>query len=285
MLNVARNKLQMILESNDCNVCASVFDPLSSRMAESIGFNVGILGGSISSLMQLGVPDISLLTLSELADHARRVCRASTLPVIVDGDSGYGNALNVTRLIQELEFAGAAGVTIEDTVLPKPYGPSHSLASLAEATSKLKAALDARQDESLAVIARTPADSNQSLSSILERVDRYTQVGVDAICAFGLSNPETLAAIKGVTSLPIMIISYGDNRLGNPEVLAAQGVRVYMRGHTPFENAIGTVYQSLIDTYNEQSESASVSHLTSKRIISNFSHQAHFDQLFQAYDI
>jgi len=285
MINVPRKKLRMVLKSNDCNACASVFDPLSSRMAESIGFNVGILGGSISSLMQLGVPDISLLTLSELANHARRVCQASTLPVIVDGDSGYGNALNVTRLIQELEFAGAAGVTIEDTVLPRPHGLDHSLASLAEATSKLKAALDARQDESLAVIARTPADSSQSLTSILERVDSYTQTGVDAICAFGLNNPETLAAIKGITSLPIMIISYGDNQLGNHEVLAAQGVRIYMRGHVPFENAINTVYQSLIDTFDEQSESASASHLTSKRIISNFSHQAHFDQLLQTYDI
>ncbi|MCK0162924.1 isocitrate lyase/phosphoenolpyruvate mutase family protein [Marinobacter sp. S6332] len=285
MLNVARNKLQMILGSNECNVCASVFDPLSSRMAESIGFSVGILGGSISSLMQLGLPDISLLTLSELADHARRVCQASTLPVIVDGDSGYGNALNVTRLIQELEFAGASGITIEDTVLPRPHGLENSLASLAEASSKLKAALDARKDESLAVIARTPADLSQPLDSILERVDCYTQTGVDAICAFGLSNPETLAAIKKVTPLPLMIISYGDNQLGSPEVLAAQGVRVHMRGHTPFENAISTVYQSLVDTFNEQSGSASVSHPTSKRIISNFSHQAHFDELSQTYEI
>ncbi|WP_100638456.1 isocitrate lyase/PEP mutase family protein [Marinobacter salexigens] len=284
-MNVARNKLQMILESNECNACASVFDPLSSRMAESIGFNVGILGGSISSLMQLGLPDISLLTLSELADHARRVCQASTLPVIVDGDSGYGNALNVTRLIQELEFAGASGVTIEDTMLPKPHGLEHPLASLAEASSKLKAALDARKDESLAVIARTPADNSQPLNSILERVDCYTQTGVDAICAFGLSNPETLTAIKKATPLPIMIISYGDNQLGNSEALATQGVRVYMRGHTPFENAISTVYQSLIDTFNEQSGASSVPHLTSKRIISSFSHQAHFDQMFQTYDI
>ncbi|MCK9238259.1 MAG: isocitrate lyase/PEP mutase family protein [Thiopseudomonas sp.] len=281
-MSISREKLRAVLEGSVCSPCASVFDPLSARMAENIGFNVGILGGSISSLMQLGVPDISLLTLSELVDHAQRVCRASALPVIVDGDSGYGNALNVTRLVQELEFAGAAGITIEDTVLPSPHHPLASMVSVAEATCKLEAALSARQDNSMVVIARTPTDDSQPLAAILERVKSYTQAGVDAICAFGLTNPATLAAIREVTTVPVMIISYGDNQLGGYDALAARGVRVYMRGHTPFEKAVSATYQSLLDTYKEHSALAAPT-LIDKHIISTFSHRDHFDQLARHY--
>lgn len=283
-MSVVREKLRAVLEGSDCNPCASVFDPLSVRMAESIGFNVGILGGSISSLMQLGVPDISLLTLSELVDHARRVCRASELPVIVDGDSGYGNALNVTRMIQELEFAGAAGVTIEDTVLPRPHDQQALMASVSEATCKLKAALAARQDKTMAVIARTPADDSQPLPAILERVNSYARTGVDAICAFGLTSPATLTAIQSVTTLPVMVISYGDNELGARDALAVCGVRVYMRGHTSFQNAISAIYQSLLETYAEHSTPAS-SISTGKDIISTFSRHDHFDRLLQEFDL
>ena len=283
-MSISREKLRAVLEGSDCNSCASVFDPLSARMAESIGFNVGILGGSISSLMQLGVPDISLLTMSELVDHAQRVCRASALPVIVDGDSGYGNALNVTRLVHELEFAGAAGITIEDTILPSPHSHLVSMVPLAEAVCKLEAALNARQDKSMVVIARTPTDDSQPLAQILERVKSYTNAGVDAICAFGLTNPATLAAIRDVTSLPVMVISYGENKLGSNDELAARGVRVYMRGHTPFEKAVSATYQSLLDTYTQNSLSATPI-LIDKHIISAFSQRDHFDQLAKDYGL
>ncbi len=281
-MSISREKLRAVLEGSVCRPCASVFDPLSARMAEDIGFNVAILGGSISSLMQLGVPDISLLTMSELVDHARRVCRASALPVIVDGDSGYGNALNVTRLVQELEFAGAAGVTIEDTVLPSSHSHLLPMVPLAEATRKLEAALSARQDKSMVVIARTPTDDSQPLCTILERVKSYSQTGVDAICAFGLTNPAILAAIREVTALPVMVISYGENQLGGNDALATSGVRVYMRGHTPFEKAVNATYQSLVDTYKEHCASASPT-LTDKNIISTFSHREHFDRLARHY--
>lgn len=280
----SREKLRIVLEGNNCNPCASVFDPLSIRMAEDIGFNVGILGGSISSLMQLGVPDISLLTLTELVDHTQRVCRASSLPVIVDGDSGYGNALNVTRLIQELEFAGAAGITIEDSVLPSSHNQQVTMVPLAEATCKLEAALRARQDKNMVVIARTPADDSHSLSDILKRIKSYANTGVDAICAFGLTNPETLAAIREVTTLPIMIISYGNNELGSYATLATHGVRVYMRGHAPFEEAVNATYQTLINTYQEHS-TLEAPVLIDKHIISAFSHRDHFNELAKNYGL
>jgi len=126
------------------------------RIAEDLGFEVGMFGGSVASLAVLGDPDITLITLTELAEQMRRMSRAAALPVIVDADHGYGNAINVRRTVQELEAAGAAGLTIEDTLLPQAYGVSEpQLIPVEEGVGKMKAALDARGDPSLVVMGRT----------------------------------------------------------------------------------------------------------------------------------
>ena len=109
-----------------------------------------MFGGSVASLAVLGDPDITLITLTELAEQMRRMSRAAALPVLVDADHGYGNALNVRRTVQELEAAGAAGLTIEDTLLPQAFGEAKTqLISLEEGVGKMKAALDGRGDPSL----------------------------------------------------------------------------------------------------------------------------------------
>src|SRR6201985_1525080 len=151
-----REKLRSILSPPRCIRPGSVYDAISIRIAEDIGFEVGMFGGSVASLAVLGDPDIALITLTELAEHMRRMARASALPVMVDADHGYGNALNVRRTVHELETAGAAGLTIEDTLLPQAYGQARTeLISLEEGVGKIKAALDARRDPSLVVIGRT----------------------------------------------------------------------------------------------------------------------------------
>src|SRR6188768_4137215 len=128
-----REKLRAILQGNACIRPGSVYDATSVRIAEDLGFELGMFGGSVASLAVLGDPDIALITLTELAEQMRRMSRASTLPVIVDADHGYGNALNVRRTVQELEAAGAAGLTVEDTLLPTPYGQTKAqLISLEE---------------------------------------------------------------------------------------------------------------------------------------------------------
>src|ERR1700724_3911742 len=117
-----RDALRSILSGTTCIRPGSVYDAISIRIAEDIGFEVGMFGGSVASLAVLGDPDIALITLSELAAQMRRMSRASSLPVVGDADHGYGNALNVRRTIEELEAAGAAGLTIEDTLLPQAFG-------------------------------------------------------------------------------------------------------------------------------------------------------------------
>ena len=132
--NKARRDFRAILEGNQCVHPASVFDAMSARMAEDIGFEVGMFAGSVASLTVLGAPDAILLTLSEFASQARRICRGSGLPLMCDADHGYGNALNVMRTIEELENAGVAGLSIEDTALPAQFDSpeKHGLISIEE---------------------------------------------------------------------------------------------------------------------------------------------------------
>src|SRR6201993_5251962 len=142
-----REKLRSILSGQRCIRPGSVYDATSIRIAEDLGFEVGMFGGSVASLAVLGDPDIALITLPELAEQMRRMSRAARLPVLVDADHGYGNALNVRRTVQELEAAGAAGLTIEDTLLPQAFGETATqLISMEEGVGKIKAALDARGD-------------------------------------------------------------------------------------------------------------------------------------------
>lgn len=251
MNNISRKRMRQLLETGQCVTCASVFDPLSIRMANDIGFKVGILGGSVASLMNLGAPDISLLTLSELTAQARRVCSAANLPVVVDGDSGYGNSLNVMRTVADLEHAGTAMITLEDTVLPRPHNqPPMSLTTVAEAKDKLRAALKARTDPEFAIFARTHALEQQSLDQLIERVKAYSQLGIDGICIFGLKEKEKLALLSEVTDLPLMLISYGEVDLGTPDTMAAQNVRIRFSGHQAYEDAVKAVYQSLVQLYS-----------------------------------
>src|SRR5215510_6524098 len=117
-----RERFRATLNGGRCIHPASVYDPISARIAEDLGYEAGMLAGSVASLTVLGAPDVVVLTLTEFAAQAYRVNRAGRLPLLVDADHGYGNALNVKRTVEELETAGIAGLTIEDTVLPQRFG-------------------------------------------------------------------------------------------------------------------------------------------------------------------
>src|SRR3954466_6553483 len=136
-----RSRLRAVLSGNKCVHPGSVFDPISARIAEDLGFEVGMFAGSIASFTVLGAPDIIVLTLSEFADQAHRICRAGSLPLLCDADHGYGNALNVMRTVEELETAGVAALSIEDTALPQPFGSKGKaqLLSVDEGVGKMHA--------------------------------------------------------------------------------------------------------------------------------------------------
>src|SRR2546423_13731337 len=141
-----RERLRAILTGPRCVHPGSVSEAISPRIAEDLGFEVGLSAGWIGSMSVRGAPDLIVLTLTEFAAQAYRICRAGNLALLVDSDHGYGNALNVKRTVEELETAGVAALTIEDTVLPRPYGPSGraSLIPIEEGVGKMKAALAGR---------------------------------------------------------------------------------------------------------------------------------------------
>src|SRR3954463_14365219 len=201
-----REALRSILKGNACVRPGSVYDATSIRIAHDLGFPLGMFGGSVASLAVLSDPDITLITLTELAEQMRRMSRAAALPVLVDADHGYGNALNVRRTVQEWEAAGAAGLTIEDTLLPQAYGQAKTqLISLDEGVGKMKAALDARSDPSLVIIGRTGAAAVTSVEEAIVRGKAYEAAGVDALFFTGVKTRGDLEKIAAATTLPIVL--------------------------------------------------------------------------------
>jgi carboxyvinyl-carboxyphosphonate phosphorylmutase len=204
-----------------------------------------MFGGSVASLAVLGDPDITLITLTEIAEQMRRMSRAAALPVLVDADHGYGNALNVRRTVQELETAGAAGLTIEDTLLPQAYGQIKTqLISLEEGIGKMKAALEARSDPSLVIIGRTGAASVTSLDDAIVRAKAYETTGVDALFFTGVKTCSDLEAIAAATTLPI-VLGGPTEQMTDWNFLASQRVRVAVQGHAPIAAAMQAVFETL----------------------------------------
>jgi carboxyvinyl-carboxyphosphonate phosphorylmutase len=240
-----REALRSILSGSACVHPGSVYDAISIRIAEDLGFKLGMFGGSVASLAVLGDPDITLITLTELAEQMRRMSRAAALPVLVDADHGYGNALNVRRTVQELETAGAAGLTVEDTLLPQAFGQAKTqLISLEEGVGKMKAALDGRGDPTLVIVARTGAASVSGVEDTIARARAYEAVGVDALFFTGIKNRGELEAIAAVTKLPI-VLGGAPEEMADPGYLAGQRVRIALQGHAPISAATQAVHDTL----------------------------------------
>jgi carboxyvinyl-carboxyphosphonate phosphorylmutase len=241
-----RKRLRAILARNEITSPVSVWDATSARLAKHAGWEYGLLGGSVASHVVLGAPDLVVLTLAEMAEQCRRICRGSDLPLLVDSDHGYGNALNVRRTVEELETAGICAMSIEDTVLPRPYGPSGqpTLIPVEEGIGKMKAALSARQDKKLVIAGRTSALAITGVDDAMKRAKAYEAVGVDAIFLAGGVTVEAIEAIASEIKIPL-ITGGGSGPLGDLDWMAAHNVRVALQGHAPFSAAVQAVYDTL----------------------------------------
>jgi oxaloacetate decarboxylase len=240
-----REALRSIMSGSVCVRPGSVYDATSIRIAEDLGFEVGMFGGSVASLAVLGDPDVALITLTELAEQMRRMSRAAALPVMVDADHGYGNALNVRRTVEELEAAGAAGLTIEDTLLPQAFGQTKTqLIPVEEGVGKMKAALDARGDPSLVILGRTSAVSITGLDDAIARFKAYEATGVDGLFLVGLKTRGELEAITAATTLPIVLGGFPEDLI-DQNYLVSKRVKIALQGHAPFAAATQAVYATL----------------------------------------
>jgi oxaloacetate decarboxylase len=241
-----RERFRALLAGDKCIHPGSVYDAVSARIAEDLGFEVGMFAGSIGSLSVLGAPDLITLTLTEFAAQAYRICRAGNLSLMVDADHGYGNALNVKRTVEELETAGVSALTIEDTVLPQAYGTlgSTQLISVEEGIGKMKAALEGRQDKNLVVAGRTSAAQVNGIADAIKRANAYEAVGVDAMFFTGIKTRQELETVAAEVKIPIFLGSIGPE-LSDKDYLASQGVRIALQGHQPVMAAIRATYETL----------------------------------------
>lgn len=272
-----RGALRAILSGDRCVRPASVHDALSIRIAEDIGFEVGMLGGSVASLAVLGDPDLTLITLTELAEQVRRMSRAAALPVLIDADHGYGNALNVRRTVEELDAAGAAGLTIEDTLLPQAFGQAKpQLISLEEGVGKMKAACEARRDPSLVLIGRTGAAGITSIADAIARAQAYEAAGVDALFFTGIKTRADLEAIVAATRLPIVLGSPGDE-ISDVDYLGNQRVRIAVQGHAPIAAAVQAIHETLRAIY-EGTPPKQLKNIASSDLMGNVSRSKTFSQ-------
>ena len=281
--NDRRLQFREIMEKKICENPASVFDPISGRIAEELKYKVGILAGSIASMTILGDPDLLLITLSEFSAQALRISRSNKLPLLVDADHGYGNALNVRRTVEELETSGVAALTIEDTELPISYGANNNLGLLGidEGIGKMKAAIEARQDPNLSIVARTSAFQLSNDEDAISRAKAYENIGVDAIFFAGISKKEQLEELSNNTSIPIFIAPKG-NELYDKAYLASKNVKICLLGHHPFEASIQAVYDTL-KSLKDGIPMTELNNIASRELIDKVTKKDEYEALIRRY--
>jgi carboxyvinyl-carboxyphosphonate phosphorylmutase len=184
--------------------------------------------------------------LSEFAAQAQRITRAGTLPLMTDADHGYGNALNVRRTVEELEIAGVCGLSIEDTLLPMPYGSAEKpqLLSLDEGVGKMRAALAARQDKNLVIVGRSSAPVLTGIADTIARAKAYEAAGVDAFFAAGIKTRADLDALADAIRIPI-VVGVPVPELGDLDYLSTRRVRICIQAHLPIAAAARAVYETM----------------------------------------
>jgi 2-methylisocitrate lyase-like PEP mutase family enzyme len=199
-------RIHRILAKTPATVFPGVYDPLSAKIAERAGFDAIFISGYSVAATYLGEPDFGLLTQTEIVDAARRVCRAVKVPVMIDADTGYGNALNVLRTVKELTSAGAAGMFLEDQVWPKRCGHMRGkkVISLEEQIEKLKAAQEARAESDFFIVARTDARQVLGLDEAIRRGKAFKSAGADAVFIEAPRSKEELVRIASEVEGPLV---------------------------------------------------------------------------------
>lgn len=277
------DKMRAIIGQTNAVKAAALGDPISARIAEKVGFEAGAVLSSTATMTVLGAPDLSLVTLTEMAEQVRRVTRATSMPVLVDGEQGFGNALSAMRTVEEIEAAGAAAVTIEDTVLPRAYktGAALQMVSEEEGQARLKAALLGRRRDDFMIVARTSALAIASLDEALRRLANYEAIGADAVFLSGVQSVEQLSAVRTVLSIPIIVGAVAPD-LRSAELLAKNGVSLWVQGNLPFfdaAHAMQQAYAGILDGTRQ----ASMQSTSSDPLIDDATHGRQYDTWLESF--
>lgn len=220
-------RLRELINAPEILIMPGVYDALSAKLAERAGIKSLVMGGYAVSASTLGQPDVGYLTMSEMAYALKRICDATTIPVLADGDTGYGNAMNVRRVVREFEAAGAAGVFFEDQEWPKKCGHMEGkrVISMEEHIMKIRAAVEARQDPDFVIMARTDARAVNGLADAIARAKAYGEAGADLLFVEAPESVEEMRAINKALTKPSManMIEHGKTPLLSARELQDMG--------------------------------------------------------------
>ncbi|MFL5329387.1 MAG: methylisocitrate lyase [Gemmataceae bacterium] len=244
-----------------------VFNPLVARMAERAGFKAVYLSGAALSAT-LALPDVGLVTLTEFVEAARAITRATSLPLISDADTGFGEALNVERTVQLFEEAGAAGIHLEDQVMPKRCGhlSGKALVEPAMMEAKIRAAVAARKDKSFFIIARTDARGVNGFADAVERANRYRAAGADAIFSEALETADEFGqfAKESPGLLLANMTEFGKSPLLDAATLAKLGYRLILFPVSSLRTALKAVEELFAEVARAGSQQAAVSKMLTR---------------------
>ena len=224
--------LRSMLKSKKPLVIPGVYDALGAKIAQKVGFEAMFQTGYGTSASLFGMPDYGFIGATETVDNARRICRAVSVPVIVDSDTGYGNALIVWKIVKELESAGASGIFLEDQRWPKRCGhmQGKEVIPQEEYTEKLSAAIDARENKDFIIVARTDARATEGLDGAIERGKQNKRTGADAIFVEAPRSIEEMKKIGKEINAPLVanMIEGGATPLSSAETLNKIGFKIIL---------------------------------------------------------
>ncbi|MEV0487857.1 isocitrate lyase/PEP mutase family protein [Streptomyces sp. NPDC050508] len=205
------SSLTSLINNRHPLVAPSIYDGISALAAKAAGFEAAYIGSWATGATKYGLPDIGFISLDDMADQVRRLAAAAQMPLVVDGEGGWGNPLHVARAIRVLEEAGAAAIHLEDHEFGKHLGARKVILPLDKAVDKLKAALDARDSEDLLIIARTDAAGTEGMNAAIDRLLAYQEAGASAVMMSGIPDEPDAARLRQEVSVPIFAL----DRLGS----------------------------------------------------------------------
>ena len=245
----ATDQLRKILDRDELIIAPGAYDALTARLVVDAGFPVVYATGAGISNSQLGLADMGLLTMSEMLEQARKMVGAVDAPVITDIDTGYGNALNLYRAVREFERAGVAAVQIEDQIIPKKCGhfTGKQLIPFDEAVLKIKAAVEARGDSNLVIIARTDAIAVEGFPEAMRRARAYVEAGADALFVEAPRSREQMTEIgRDLPGIKIAnIVEGGHTPIVPAKDLAAMGFRIAIYANMVLRSSVKAIQKSL----------------------------------------
>lgn len=246
-------KLRQAITANNPLQLVGTINAYTAMMAERVGHQALYLSGAGVANASFGLPDLGMTSLNDVCEDIRRITGATSLPLLVDADTGWGGAFNIARTVKEMTRAGAAGFHIEDQVMQKRCGhrPNKEIVSLEEMVDRVKASVDARTDENFFIMARTDALQQQGLQAAIERAQACVEAGADAIFAEAVYTLEQYKAFTDVIKVPVLanITEFGQTPLFNKQELADVGVKMVLYPLSAFRamnKAALNVYQNIL---------------------------------------